>query len=173
MPPTPDELADIQKRLNLISFAVSRLTLAVQNFLRTKKRRDLLYGQARLFLGRDASPLDLVNDDLGCAESVSCIIAKVTQFPIITGTSSLNAYLARDPRFQNRNDDFAPGTVIVSPTGSGQAKIRGHVGIFGENETIMSASSIDGLWKQNFTLQTWRRYYEEAGGLETFYYTLI
>ena len=173
MPLPPIELENIQVRINVIRFALMRILLEVQKLMEKKPRRELLYEQARLWLGRDVSPLDLVNDDLGCAESVSCVIAKVTPFPIITGTASLVEYLKKSTRFLPVYGNVQRGDIIISPTGSGNGRIRGHVGIFGENETIMSNDSLTGLWAQNFTTEKWFARYSVSGELKTYFFTLL
>lgn len=157
----------------LLTLQIQVLLLQVQ-ILRKKLERELgLFKVAQASLGVDISPLDAVSDDLGCAESVSWIIRKViSDFPIITGTWTLNKKLSEDLRFE-RVYYYHPGTIIISPTGSGNGKIPGHVGICGEGQDIMSADSFDGVFKLNFTQNTWRSRYGQLGGMPIYYYRLI
>ena len=170
MHPNHEELEEIQQKLNAIQYALSRITLQVQKLLKKRSRRELLYQHARAMIGREASPDDLASDELGCAESVSNIIRKVIKIPIVTGTWTLNDLLKLHLQFRRTDDPTRRGTIIISPTGTGNGSIRGHVGILGENGNIMSNSSATGLWTQNFTLEGWQRRYSLIGGLETHYY---
>ncbi len=162
----------IQKRINALWVLVRRLTLQVQRATKAKSRSALLYEQARLTLGRDASPLDIVNDDLGCAESVSQLIRKVVPFPIITGTWTLNDKLSKDPRFSSAHENISKGTIIICATGTGNGKIRGHVGILANGWNIMAANSRNGIWSQYYTLTTWKERWVHLGGFAIHYYTL-
>lgn len=138
----------------------------------TATRRQLIYSIAKDHLGQEASPLDLVDDVVGCAESVTNILAKVVPTPIITGTWTLNDFFERSPRWAP-TDTPRPGDVIISPTGSGNGKIRGHVGIIGENGVIMSNDSSTGLWMANFTISSWLSRYRRKGGMPVYFYTLV
>ena len=167
------EITAIQKRIGIIRLLIKKLILQLQQLTGNKSRRVSLYEHARLSLGRDASPLDIVNDDLGCAESVSNLISKVVNFPIITGTWTLNDRLSNDPRFFTAYEDSGPGTIIICATATGNGTIRGHVGILADNKNIMAASSYDGLWKQHYTIDTWKERWEKKGGFTTHYYKII
>ena len=107
-------------------------------------------------LGKDASPDDIVPDDVGCAESVSNIIRElIPDFPIITGTWTLWDKMENDERFVNVTEP-QPGDIIISPTGTlRNAPFIGHVGIMLDNYKIMSATSANGLWEQNYNLDSW------------------
>jgi hypothetical protein len=57
-----------------------------------------------------------------------------------------------------------PGAVIVSPSKDMNGKtVHGHTGIVGENGVIYSNSSATGLWKQNWTVDDWRKHYAPCG----------
>jgi len=138
------------------------------------KKRKTLYAVAVSYLGRDASPSDIAPDELGCAESVSVIIRDVLpDFPIITGTWTLNERLKSDPRFKAVTVPM-PGTIIISPTGTSSSKKvpNGHVGILGGGDTIMSNDSNDGYWKENYNLATWSKRWSNEG-YKTFMYQII
>lgn len=134
-------------------------------------KRVRLYLTALTFLGKDASPQDEANDELGCADSVSKVIQ--ASFPdAIRGsvsTSDLYNQLKASKQF-DRVLDFRAGDVIISPTGYGKTgKIsNGHVGIVGENEEIMSNSSSTGLWTTNYTLASWVARFRKLGGYPIF-----
>lgn len=119
---------------------------------------------ARSTIGVDASPDDLVDDDVGCAESVSNIIRqKFPDFPIIPGTWTLWDRLENDSRF-TRVDNPKPGDIIISPTGTVRnAPFVGHVGIMLDEERIMSSTSATGLWEQNYSIDSWVSRWAAAG----------
>ena len=129
-----------------------------------------LYLAAVLKLGQDASPRDRVPDDLGCVESLTEILHSLwPEVPIIGGTYTLFEYLKRSPLFQ-KTDYPEPGCIIISPTGTGNGKIRGHTGIVGKDGIIMSNDSDSGLFMENFTLHSWQRKYKDFGGFLVGYY---
>jgi hypothetical protein len=134
--------------------------------------REKLFKAAKASLGKDISPGDLVNDEVGCAESVSKVIQLVyPDFPTILGTAALNTKLQNDKRFQQTDKPAQPGFIIVSPTGSGLARIaHGHTGIFGEKDRIMSNTSATGKWTDNYSLAAWISYFRTKGGLKVHYF---
>jgi len=141
----------------------------------TGLRRQLIYRTALDTIGVDASPNDLAPDEFGCAESVSLILNRAIGFPTITGTYTLNQRLQSDRRFAPTNTP-RPGDIIISPTGMrlGPSKINnGHVGIVGNNNSIMSNDSYTGKWMANYTIDTWRKRYQQDGKYPVFFYTLV
>lgn len=128
-----------------------------------------IYRAALSNLGRDASPADLADDVVGCAESVTTIIKPILGTPIILGTYTLYEYLSSSPLFQ-RVDVPQKGTILVSPTGMGNGSISGHTGIIGQNGSIMSNSSFTGQWSSNYTIDTWKARYTDMGGIPMFYF---
>ena len=135
---------------------------------------DALYAAAVLKLGQDASPKDLVDDDVACAETVSNLIQKIIpSFPTFTGTWTLWAYLKKDTRFKQMILS-EPGCVIISPTGTGNGRLRnGHVGILGKDGIIMSNDSASGLLLENFNLTSWRQKYQAVGGFPVYFFKII
>lgn len=123
-----------------------------------------IHQEAVKYLGTDASAKDRVDDVVGCAESVTEILSKVLRFPIITGTWTLWRYLVKDYRFRIVTLPM-PGDIIISPTGTGNGKVRGHVGIFTHNNVIMANDSRTGKWLTTYTLDTWKERYEKKGGM--------
>lgn len=135
-------------------------------------RRMLLYNTALDYIGVDASPADLVDDVVGCAESVTQILRKVVPTtPIITGTWTLDRHLARSRHWVLVGSPM-PGDVVISPTGTGNGSIRGHVGIVGKNQVIMSNDSYSGKWMANYTIDRWRARYVGQGRMPMQYYRL-
>jgi hypothetical protein len=132
-------------------------------------KTNTLYQAAIASLGTDASPRDLAPDVVGCAETVSELIRKVIpDFPRYTGTATLQEKLAVHPRFREVYVPM-PGTIIISPSGM-KRPYPGHAGIFGEGEKIMSNTSANGKFEQNYTLTTWKKRW---GNFPTYYYQLI
>lgn len=152
---------------------LQRIKLLLQTIVML--RRLLLHKKAINHLGIDASPIDMADDVLGCAESVTSIIRQVLpDFPIILGTWTLERRLWNDRRFVITQTPGV-GDIVISATGSSKlgrnAPIRGHVGIVGENGIIMSNDSYTGKWMANYTLETWKKRYQEYGGYPVLFYT--
>ena len=168
----PAKTENLQLRISLMRRLIAKLTLLIAMKRGKKSKQELLFQRAKITIGRDASPLDIVNDDLGCAESVTQIISKIVPIPIITGTWTLNDYFSKDWRFSRANENAGPGAIIISPTGTGNGRIRGHVGILGPNKTIMANDSALGIWRQTYTVESWRTRYQKHGGFPVYFYRL-
>jgi hypothetical protein len=125
----------------------------------------------RMFIGKDASPRDLVDDELGCAESVSEVIRCLVDFPIITGTWTLWDKLRKDDRFEEVGEP-AEGDIIISPTGTGNGKVVGHTGVVGKDNTVMSNNSFTGTFEVTHTIQEWMDFYMGKGAFPVYYYRL-
>ena len=65
------------------------------------------------------------------------------------------------------------GNIVISPTGMGDGSIRGHVGIMGKNDVIMSNDSRTGKWMANYTIETWRERYSRKGKMPVYFYKVI
>ncbi len=155
-----------------LQFLLGIIALRLHGKIGSLSERELLHEYAKLYVGRDASPLDVASDDLGCAESVTSILRNVIPFPIIVGTATLFELLNNDERFFSSGILPTEGDIIISPTGSGNGSIRGHVGIVGEDERIYSNNSYTGNWEQNYIVESWRKRYEMNGGMPVFFFTL-
>jgi hypothetical protein len=133
-----------------------------------------IYAKALSFLGTDASPADQAPDDYGCADSVSGVLFACFG-PILkwsVSTAELYNLLNSSPHFI-KTKEFRPGDIIISPTGQNSNPAvmpNGHVGIFGEGEEIMSNSSANGLWTNNYTLTSWVARYRTQGGYPIYYF---
>lgn len=131
-----------------------------------------LYDIALQSVGVDATPKDEVPDEVACASTVSTLLGKVIDFPHITGTWTLNDRLKKDARFE-RIDTIEKGAILVYPTGTGNGNVsNGHIFICGEGNLLYSNSSHNGLFQQNFTLESARRYYRDKGGFQECIYKL-
>ncbi len=132
----------------------------------TMNNAQKLYAVAKESLGTHMTMNDAVPIQTGCAEAVSKVLSEAgVPMPKygIAGTAELLAWLKASPLFTEINQ-YEAGAVIVSATGSGNGKIRGHTGILG-NLGIMSNESQTGLWKENWDVQSWDNYYVRYGGL--------
>lgn len=132
-------------------------------------KSEKLYDVAYSFIGKDASPKELAPDVVSCAESLSNVMINAgvpdLHHPIL-GTAQLNQWL---------HDHFTEvefpevGDVVMSATGSGNGRIKGHCGVMGKH-TVMSNNSQSGLWDYHWKLEDWIKYYEGYGGIPTRYY---
>ncbi len=116
-----------------------------------------LYRAAVAHLGRDASPKDIVNDEVACVESLVTILRTlIVTFPFVTGTWSLYDVLRQRPDTIVVSNP-QPGDIVLSVTGMGNGIVKnGHTGVVGLDGTIMSNDSGDGVWKSNYTVESWR-----------------
>lgn len=113
-----------------------------------------LQRSAMRWLGKDASPLNLAPQELGCAESVCSVIADelIPNFPRdLLSTRDLAEHLDGNVRFE-RTLIPAPGCIIVSPR---TATVNGHAGVFLDTRRIASNDSRTGKFEANYTLDSW------------------
>lgn len=164
---------------NIIAKLIYALEQA-RNLLKAMvEKENTLYDTAHGFLGQDASPSDVAPDEYGCAESVSRVVQTAfpdIRFPLRTSTREMLRYLISSSSFV-QVDRPQYGCIILSATGTGNGSVlNGHTGIMGKNESpdgspwIMSNDSRNGLWSANYTLKTWRAYYEKRGGMPTHFF---
>lgn len=149
-------------------------TRAAANQLISDDARLALLRTAVSLLGRDASPSDLAPDEYGCAETACDVMNDAgVGIPVILSTYQLyQAMLARADFV--KTDQPLPGDVIISPTGYGNGALpNGHVGFVGDGAVVMSNSSADGTFKQNYTVATWRARYQAVGGYPVFFFRRI
>jgi len=116
-------------------------------------------------LGKDTSIPWMVN----CANACTDVLIRtgITGLPEkgIPGTYNLLKFLESSTEFSEVNV-YTVGAVIISATGTGNGRIRGHVGICGNN-SIMSNNSETGLWDTVWNWKRWHDYYQQYGGLPT------
>lgn len=138
--------------------------------------RERLYTAAATFLGRDASPKNLADKDVACAESVSHVLA-IAGFNVgkILSTLELGQTLLNDKRFVKINTiDVDAGDIIIYESGTGNGKIpHGHTGIVGINADVMSNNSDSGLWDLHLTLGSMKQRYQVIGGMVPHYFRVI
>lgn len=120
-------------------------------------------------LGKALSPL---NKELGCVEALSNVFRKAFNEELGENDSTRKLYecLLKDPRFEITL--FPPvGCIIISPTGSGNGSIKGHVGIVSD-QCILSNNSTSLLWDKHHTITTWKARYEKLGGMPIKFFSL-
>lgn len=136
-------------------------------------RRKLIHKIALEHIGRDASPLDRADDVVGCVESVTEILVKTGTWPKVeTGTYTFWRQLAQSRNWTLTANPQA-GDIIISPTGTGNGRIRGHVGILSNNGVIMSNDSYSGKWMANYDLKRWKDRYQGIGNFPIYYFTYV
>lgn len=129
---------------------------------------DMVYASAKNYLGHAISPQD---PELGCAEAVCNVLHAVfSDFPgenvagPILSTAVLYQTLRTSPKFKQVLD-FEPGDIIISPTGKGTnpAMPHGHTGIV-LKYGIASNDSATGIFRENYTIQSWVERFRKQGG---------
>jgi hypothetical protein len=137
-----------------------------------------LYITAICSLGTDASPNDLAPDEFGCAETFDNIHKKAFGFyvagPSVTlSTAVLYRKFLSDTAHWKSVSSPQEGDAVISPTGFGNGRIIGHVGVVGKDGQIMSNDSYSGFFKENFTLDSWKARYVGIGGFPMKYFRRI
>lgn len=123
-----------------------------------KTKQELLLEEAEKWLGQDASPEDIAPDEVGCAESVSNIIANVLPFyRSVKATTSLQTMLDTSKNFR-RTLLPSSGCIIVSPR---TKTTYGHAGIVGRRGKIISNDSSTGKMEENYTFDEWIKEFKE------------
>ncbi len=140
----------------------------------TKTKGQVLYETAAQCLGQHMSLNNAVPISVGCAEALSAVLKKAG-FSVpklgIAGTTQMLAWLETNPAFVEVSS-YKRGQIIISATGTGNGKIRGHCGVEGD-KGIMSNESQSGLWKEQWDIDSWNSYYERYGGIPTRYFQAI
>ncbi len=138
----------------------------------TETKAEKLYALSKHAVGIHLSLNDAVPWAVGCAEAVSKLLQEFGVMGIpargIEGTAVLLDFLSKSAQFQEIYT-YTPGAIILSATGSGNGKIRGHVGVCG-NTAIMSNNSETGKWDTQWNIDRWEAYYGGYGAIPTRYF---
>lgn len=141
-------------------------------------RNEMLYFMAQTFIGTDASPADDAPDLLGCVDSVEEIYHKLNGHYITGQPKTLSTKVLYD-RLRNSTEwervlEPIPGAIIISPTGHSTKDARyGHVGICGRDGIVMSNNSFPpnkGIFLENFTVASWKKYYRDILGFPVYFF---
>lgn len=124
-------------------------------------------------LGRDMAPKET---ELACAETIWHMVFAAFGDKLgaaksaIRSTIALGEALATNPAFVRVRKPL-PGDIALYVTGEGNGALaHGHVGIVGQESVVMSNDSADGIFKENYTLETFRKRYEVEGGFPAYYF---
>lgn len=113
------------------------------------------------------------NPALGCVDALNYVVRRAFGKPISNDSSTYTLYeiLKNSPDFvEVAEKNCVAGDLILSPTGYGSGRVsNGHCGILGLHG-ILSNESATGLWREKWTLGTWREYYGRQGGFPVKFY---
>jgi hypothetical protein len=126
-----------------------------------------LYTIAKSFLGKRLTLDKSVPKDIGCAQAMSYILKEVGyKIPKggISGTYTLYEWLNKN---FYKTDKLEPGCILISVTGTGNGKLRGHVGVVLDDGIIASNNSATGLLDTHWKYENWVPYYQQVGKLKT------
>lgn len=134
-----------------------------------------LYNAAKAALGHHKTLNDSVAPEVGCAEAWSAVAKEggVQGIPTsgFAGTEQVWQFVRSNSQFE-KIDTPEPGATVISPTGHGNGSVRGHVGILAMYDLmyagdwgICSNDSNSGLFREQWSLKEWQKYYGDAGKL--------
>ena len=135
-------------------------------------RREALLERAKMALGKDVSPLDLADDELGCVESLTAILREIVPVPSLLSTRELHTFLKSSPDFKGTLE-LKPGNIVLSITGTGLPGTRGHCGILLENDRIASNTSKTGKWEDNYSVASWVKSFRTQKGMKMLVFEVI
>ena len=130
-------------------------------------KRLKLLAAAQSFLGKEASPLDKVPDEVACVESLGNVARPICPFPDVYGTWDALKFLKNSSHWRGTLEAL-PGNLIINATGTGNGKLRGHCGVILEGGRIASNNSKTGLWTDFYTIDTWKKRYRIDGAMPTY-----
>lgn len=167
----PTNIKNVQLNIQAV---IDNLMLRLPKPL-TPMNEDKMYNAAKNALGTHKTLDESVPPEVGCAEAWSAValIAGVHGIPPggFAGTAQVREFLHTNAQFELITVP-EPGATIVSPTGSGNGTVRGHVGVMAKFGTqyindwgICSNDSNSGLFREQWSLTEWNKYYGVAGKL--------
>lgn len=131
-------------------------------------KADHLYVLSKSLIGQHLTLNEAVPWMVGCMEAVSKLLVEfdVTGIPPkgIEGTLAGLTFLEKSSQFQEIYT-YTPGAIVVAATGTGNGKIRGHIGVCGHN-SIMSNNSETGKWDTQWDISRFTAYYAGYGGIK-------
>lgn len=136
-----------------------------------------LVAEAKSCLGQAMWAGTGVDPEVACAISVNAVYTKAFGVPIGGGASTHDMYqaLLRNPSFR-QTTEYAPGCIIISPTGFGTDIAEypnGHVGIVC-NFGICANYSPTGLWSEIYKSQAdWEAQFGTIEHYPTFLFQLL
>ena len=114
--------------------------------------------------------------DTGCVMALKIIVKRALGIELCQSdhTADLYRFLSASPNFV-KIERPEKGCVVLNPTGFGNGKIRGHTGIW-TKDGVMSNDSrkgLEGVWRLNYSHQYWIGWFEQAGGIPTYYFRVL
>lgn len=138
----------------------------------SQTKAEQLYDLSKSLLGQHLTLNENVPWMVGCMEAVSRILRDfgVAGVPLkgIEGTLQGLEFLKNSKQFQEIYS-YTHGAVIISATTTGNGKVRGHVGVCGD-QAIMSNNSETGNWDTQWNITRWLAYYQCYGAIPTRYF---
>ena len=132
-------------------------------------KTDGLYALSKSLLGSHLGKDKSIPWGVNCANALTDVLIRsgIKGLPSkgIAGTYALLRFLEKSPQFAE-TFTYTPGAIILNATGTGNAKIRGHVGVCGK-KSVMSNNSETGLWTAHWDWSRWNNYYQKYGGIPT------
>ena len=146
------------------------------------QQSEILYKTTLKYIGRDASPADLADDDVGCADTVSSLLREAfgsqMGIPYMVSTYLMYKALLSSGSYAKSNRP-SRGCIVISPSGYGNGNLsNGHVGIVGDEIRpgvweIISNNSPTGTLEKNYDTDRWRSRYVHTGGYPMEYFKKI
>lgn len=141
----------------------------------TKQQKLLELSNSKI--GTDFTPDWAVSDEVSCAYAVTTLLQEIDpEIPIMTWTPAFDRYMENSDKFERIPEpvgQIPAGSIVISPTNSGNGLIRGHTGIYMDNYWIASNNSYTGLWEKGYNRDTWRKRYYYKGGMPIRIYKLL
>lgn len=135
-------------------------------------KAEQLYTLSKSLLDTHLSLNDAVPWMVGCMEAVSKLLVEfdISGIPAagIEGTYDGLLFFEKSAQFQEIYT-YTPGAILIAATGTGNGKIRGHVGVCGYN-SIMSNNSETGKWDTQWDIDRFVAYYNGYGGIPIRYF---
>ena len=129
---------------------------------------------AKSKLGTDFTDDNTVPDRVSCAFAITTLLHEFDpDIPITAGTYGHWRWLQNSTKFVRVFEPQA-GDIVISPTGTSSDPAHrlpnGHTGIYLTNNTIASNDSATGLFKQNYTRESWRALFHYYGRYSVYLY---
>jgi hypothetical protein len=171
-------LEELRRQLNVILEAITHLRMNDENRIK-------LYEAAYNALDSDASPKNQAPQELACAETVMAIERKAFPDSTFKPSNTLSTYYLykalRESPLWKQVYIPAPGDLVISPTGWGRAKNpdgslvikAGHTGFVMMGGDIASNDSRDGIFRINYTLDSWKARYDLRGGYPVMFFRRV
>lgn len=134
---------------------------------------------AKSKLGTDFTDDMIVDDEVSCAFAVTTLLHEIDpRIKIDYSTATLDETMSKGVLFEEVDQPIEvmePGWIVIAATGTNsrpELMPHGHVGIYLNEDQIMSNSSETGLWTVNYNRASWRKRYYTKGGYPVRIYKL-